>query len=317
MKDHVTNIRTRNVTIRGASHKADRVIGKIASNTPTGLVTPKPFIKWVGGKRQLLPELLARLPLEYNRYFEPFIGGGALFFAHRPKKAFISDINEELVNAYRVLEDDVESLIAELFKHSHKHSQGDDNFSESYFYKLRNADRLDSYRSWSDVSRAGRFIYLNKTCYNGLYRVNSQGQFNAPFGDYKRPKICDVANLRACSFALKKARVHCMSFITAAQRAKTGDFVYFDPPYAPLNATSNFTGYAKSGFGVEDQQQLKKLCDALEAKGVKWMLSNSTAPLILDLYRDYRIEKVYASRAINSKAEKRGKIQELIIRNYE
>jgi DNA adenine methylase len=268
----------------------------------------RPFLKWVGGKRQLLPELLTRLPDSYRTYFEPFIGGGALYFAHRPERACISDINHELINVYSVVANDVEALIEALSQHVH---------SEEYFYTMREMDRLEDYSYWTPLQRASRLLFLNKTCFNGLYRVNSQGYFNTPFGDYRNPTICDAENLRACSLALKKTKVGCYSYMDVGKLARKGDFVYFDPPYAPLNATSSFTGYVKDGFGSEDQVNLKNLCDKLTKKGVLWMLSNSTAPLILDLYEDYNMEKVRASRSINSKGDKRGKIHEVIVRNYD
>jgi DNA adenine methylase len=267
----------------------------------------RPFLKWVGGKRQLLRSLLTRLPHTYQTYFEPFIGGGALYFAHQPERAYISDINHELINVYLMVAQEVEALIDALSQHV---------YDKEYFYEIREMDRLEDYASWLPVSRASRFLFLNKTCFNGLYRVNSQGYFNTPFGNYRKPTICDPENLRACSLVLKNTNIGCYSYGEVGKLAKKGDFVYFDPPYAPLNATSNFTGYVKDGFRYEDQVDLKNLCDRLTKKGVLWMLSNSTAPLILDLYQDYNIEKVYASRSINSQGDKRGKIQEVIVRNY-
>ncbi len=271
-------------------------------------IQAKPFVKWVGGKTQLLSELTARIPRDFSRYFEPFVGGGALFFHLLPEQSVLIDINEELTLTYRVIRDRVEELIADLKQHI---------YEKDYYYQIRNIDRTDEYKSWSAVKRASRLIYLNKTCFNGLYRVNSKGQFNTPMGKYKNPKIVDEINLRACSQALQKAQIITGSFLEVEEKITRDDFVYLDPPYAPLNATSNFTGYSQDGFDLVMQSSLRDLCDRLDAKGVRFMVSNSNAPLILDLYDHYKIEFVYASRAINSKGHKRGKIPEVIITNYE
>ena len=270
-------------------------------------VRAKPFIKWVGGKTQLLPELTSRIPDDFSRYFEPFMGGGALFFHLQPERSTLIDINEELINAYTVIKYKTDELIADLKQHI---------YEKEYYYQIRNVDRTDEYESWSDVRRASRLIYLNKTCFNGLYRVNSKGKFNTPIGSYKNPKIVDETNLRACSLALQKAETVNGSFLKVEELITDNDFVYFDPPYAPLNATSNFTGYSQKGFDGEMQLELRDLCDRLNKKGVRFMLSNSNAPLIIDLYRDYKIELVYATRAINSKGNKRGKIPEVLVTNY-
>ena len=270
-------------------------------------VNAKPFVKWVGGKTQLIDQLTARLPPTFMHYYEPFIGGGALFFHLQPERAYLSDLNEELINVYNVVKRNVEALIKSLSKHI---------YEESYFYTIREVDRRPNYLRWSAVSRASRFIYLNKTCYNGLYRVNSKGYFNAPFGKYRNPKICDPENLRACSQVLQKAEIRCDSYLWVETHAQRGDFVYFDPPYAPLTATSNFTSYSKDGFSRNDQETLRDLCSRLDRKGVQWMLSNSSAPLILELYQEYNVETIEASRAINSKGGGRGKIKEVIVRNY-
>ena len=270
-------------------------------------VSAKPFVKWAGGKTQLLLELTSRVPRTFQRYYEPFLGGGALFFCIQPENAFLSDVNAELINVYRVVKNNVEKLIASLTQHV---------YQESYFYKIREADRTVEYTTWNNVQKASRLIYLNKTCFNGLYRVNSKGQFNAPFGDYQNPKICAPENLRACSKVLQSATLTSSSYLCTEKHVHEGDFVYFDPPYAPLSTTSNFTNYSKNGFSRENQETLRDLCVRLDKKGVFWMLSNSAAPLILDLYSDYNIEMVEATRAINSKAGKRGKIKEVIVRNY-
>lgn len=269
-------------------------------------IEAKPFIKWVGGKTQLLPEITSRMPSNFSRYYEPFIGGGALFFHLQPQSTLI-DINEELTNTYRVIKYKTDELIADLKQHI---------YEKDYYYQIRNVDRTNEYKSWSDVRRASRLIYLNKTCFNGLYRVNSRGEFNTPMGSYKNPKIVDELNLRACSQALQKAEIINGSFLEVEERVGSNDFVYFDPPYAPLNATSNFTGYSQKGFDEKMQLDLRDLGDRLNQKGVRFMVSNSNAPLILDLYQDYKIEFVYANRAINSKGNKRGKILEVLVTNY-
>ena len=266
-----------------------------------------PFLKWAGGKSQLLPELRKRLPKSWNRYFEPFIGGGALFFDVQPEQANLSDVNEELINAYRVVQTDVERLIRELKKHEH---------SEAYYYELRDADRLKYYARWSPVRRASRLLYLNKTCFNGLYRVNSHGYFNVPFGQYKNPRVCDPEMLRACSRVLQNTTLSVGSFEEVAFRAKAGDFVYFDPPYAPISKTSAFTAYARRGFGEELQVELRDVCDELTKRGVHFMLSNSHTELIMGLYKNYPIDVVFASRAINSQGSGRGKVREVIVTNY-
>jgi len=267
----------------------------------------KPFIKWVGGKRQLADELQKRLPSSYNRYFEPFVGGGALFFALKPEKAFIADLNSELINVYKIVRDYVEELIKELSKYKN---------TKTCYYKTRDMDRKPDYHRLPALQKAARFIYLNKTCYNGLYRVNSKGQFNVPFGKYKNPKICDAENLRACSQALQKTEIVNADFSIVLDFAKPKDFVYFDPPYVPLNATSNFTAYTQNGFDVDMQFRLKEVCDKLTDKGVLWMLSNSYTEFVLNLYKEYNIHTVYANRAVNCKSNGRGKIKEVIVRNY-
>ena len=271
------------------------------------LVACRPFLKWVGGKTQLLPHLLSRVPSDFSKYFEPFIGGGALFLALQPPKAIISDINDELINTYTVVRDTPEELIRALRRHQ---------YDADYYYKIRDVDRKASYSQWSPTRRAARTIYLNKSCFNGLYRVNSQGHFNTPFGRYVNPTICDAENLRACSKALESVTIKHSSFLTVADSAKPRDFVYFDPPYVPLSNTSNFTGYSSGGFEMKLQEELFELCVALDTKGVKFMLSNSSAPYVLERYSKFNLQLVNATRAINSVASKRGKIAEVIVTNY-
>lgn len=267
----------------------------------------KPFLKWAGGKGQLLPQLLVRVPAKFETYFEPFIGGGALLFALGPKAAHISDVNAELINTYKVIQSDVNGLIRSLGKH---------RYEEEYFYNIRNADRSAAFRRWSPVRRASRLIFLNKTCFNGLYRVNSEGHFNTPFGRYTNPTILDSENLLACSAALKKVKISVGTFLEMEKRIKKNDFVYLDPPYAPLSTTAYFTGYSRGGFDIGMQRALSEFCLRLDKRGIRFMLSNSSAPTILELYKNFKIELVPANRAINSKSSKRGPVHEVIVRNY-
>ena len=268
---------------------------------------PRPFIKWAGGKQRLIRELVSRMPANYHRYFEPFLGGGALFFFLRPEHAYLSDINDSLVNTYNAVKNNTDKLITDLKKHV---------YEKEYFYEVRNADRTSEFKYWSDIEKASRFIFLNKTCFNGLHRVNSKGQFNTPFGRYKNPTIVDEPNLKLCSKALETANLKVQSFLDIEEQAMEGDFVYFDPPYAPINSTSNFTSFAKEGFDDDMQLALRDLCARLDKRGVMWMQSNSAVPLIENLYKDYKIERISALRAINSKANSRGKIDEVVITNY-
>lgn len=270
----------------------------------------KPVIKWVGGKTQLLDELIKRIPKKYNTYFEAFFGGGALLLAITPKNAIINDFNKELINLYTVIKDNPDKLINEL-------NSGKYLNEESNFYSIRNLDRNEiHFNKLADFEKASRTIYLNKTCYNGLYRVNSKGEFNTPFGRYKNPLICDEENIRNVSKYLKTLSIFNLDFEEFLKQAKDGDFVYLDPPYDIVSKTASFTAYNKAGFNRDEQIRLKEACDKLTSKGVKWMLSNSATPFILDLYKDYNIDIVYAKRCINSKGDKRGNVEEVIIRNY-
>jgi len=274
----------------------------------------KPFVKWAGGKRQLVNTLLRNAPREYTRYIEPFVGGGALYYALRPAEAFLSDINEELINIYTVVRDDVGPLIAELKSHEEKYRAGD---PQGYFYSVRNIDREAGYAGWSSIEKAARLIFLNKTCFNGLFRMNSRKEFNTPFGFYANPTIVDEENLLACSKALATTEIAAAGFDHVLNIAKKGDFVYFDPPYVPVSATANFTSYTGEGFDLEMQVRLRDVCDELDRKGVLWMLSNSHTDVVLDLYAErYNIRTVEASRAINCKGNGRGKVAEVIVSNF-
>jgi DNA adenine methylase len=273
----------------------------------------QPFLKWAGGKRQLLPEIRKYIPDEFDTYFEPFVGAGAVLFDLQPEKAVISDKNSELINVYHVIKNEIDDLIKELQKHE------DGNHAE-YFYEIRSKDRDPGYDELSPAERAARIIYLNKTCFNGLFRVNSKGYFNVPFGRYKNPKIVNEDVLRSVHAYLHSNNVIILEqdFTETVAGAKAGDFVYFDPPYDPLSDTSSFTSYSLDGFRKEDQLRLRDLCVELDQKGIKFLLSNSATDFIIQIYAEkgFMIEKVTALRNINSVASKRGKIEEVLVRNY-
>lgn len=270
-----------------------------------------PVVKWLGGKRQLLNEINKYVPKNFTTYYEPFLGGGAVLFELQPKKAIINDINSELMNIYQVIKNDVEELITDLKRHQN---------NKEYFYKLRELDRdKEDFKNLNPIERASRVIYLNKTCYNGLFRVNKSGEFNAPFGNYKNPNIVNEVTLRAVSNYFNKAQVSftCSDFEDILRNTRKGAFVYLDPPYDPISDTANFTGYDKGGFDRQEQIRLKNACDKLNNKGVKFLLSNSSTDFIRELYQDYRIITIQAKRAINSKGDKRGEIDEVLVMNFE
>lgn len=275
-----------------------------------------PVLKWVGGKRQLLPEIKKYMPTISKNitYYEPFVGGGAVLFDMQPNKAVINDVNHDLIDVYRVIKDNVEDLITELKKEKYA------NTSEA-FYQIRELDRKpNEFNKLTGVQKAARILYLNKTCYNGLYRVNSIGEFNSPFGRYKNPNIINDVGLRAVSKYFNDNNITFLSgdFESALKGIKKGSVVYFDPPYAPISKTSNFTGYNESGFGLDEQARLRNLCDKLTEKGVHILLSNSDCEMIRTLYSDeskYKIIQVKAKRTINSVASSRGEISEVLITN--
>lgn len=269
-----------------------------------------PVVKWVGGKRQLLDEITPLLPKRITSYCEPFLGGGAVLFSSQPTRAIVNDLNQDLITVYEVIRDDVESLLESLKKH--------ENTAE-YFYAIRDMDRdKEVYQAMSKVERASRLIYLNKTCFNGLFRVNSSGEFNSPFGHYKNPNIVNEPILRAVSkyFGASNITFYSEDFAETLKRVRKGGFVYLDPPYDPVSDTASFTGYNKGGFDRNEQIRLKQCCDELTRRGVKFMLSNSATEFIKELYGEYEITIVKAKRAINSDASKRGAIEEVLIRNY-
>ena len=269
-----------------------------------------PFVKWVGGKRQLLNYIMPLLPKRFSTYCEPFIGGGAVLFALQPSKAIINDLNTDLMIVYGAIRDSVELLIDSLRKH--------ENTSE-YFYAIRDLDRNKAlYRSMSEVEKASRLIYLNKTCYNGLFRVNSSGEFNAPFGYYKNPNIVNEPVLRAVNKYLNAGDIMLCNedFAETLKRVPKGGFVYLDPPYDPVSDTANFTGYNKGGFDRNEQKRLKQCCDELNDRKIKFMLSNSDTEFIRDLYIEYNVSVIDAKRIVNSDASKRGIVKEVLVRNY-
>lgn len=271
-----------------------------------------PFLKWVGGKRQLMPAIVKVLPknIKSLQYIEPFIGGGAVLFHLQPQNAIINDLNSELINVYQVIKNNLDELIIDLKIHKNE---------ADYFYKIREIDRNESFSNLSSVHRASRIIFLNKTCFNGLYRVNSAGEFNAPFGRYKNPNIVNEPTLKAVNKYLNNNNIIIKNgdYSEVLKLADTNSFVYLDPPYHPISASSNFTGYVQGGWNQKDQIKLKEACDELNRKEIKFLLSNSAAPFIHNLYKDYNIIPVKANRAINSNGANRGEVDELLICNYE
>ncbi len=265
---------------------------------------PRPPVKWAGGKGQLILQFEPLFPKrEYGLYIEPFVGGGAVFFHLLPSRAILIDSNDELINFYHVVRNDLEALLGDLRKH--------ENTAE-YYYRIRALDP----EQLTPVERASRFLYLNKTAYNGLWRVNSRGKHNVPFGRYKNPRIMDETNLRLVSRVLKDAEILCDDFSRVLEYAGPDAFVYMDPPYHPLSETADFTSYTPDAFGEDDQRRLAEVFRKLDLIGCLVMLSNSDTPFIRGLYKGYDVQVVYARRAINCRADKRGPVPELVIRNY-
>jgi|TARA_Y100000310_G_scaffold213152_1_gene214056 DNA adenine methylase len=271
------------------------------------------LVKWAGGKKQLLEQFKPLFPNQIIRYFEPFVGGGAVAFyllkTHPEiKKIYLSDINKELIITYNVVKKNLNELILSLKKHERNHKRN----PKKYYYKIRDLVlKKDDY-----VEIASRFIYLNKTCFNGIYRVNKNGKFNVPIGRYKNPGICQEKDLQEISNLLKKDDVKCSQFSKILEKAKKGDFIYFDPPYYPLDGKPSFTAYTKNNFLEEDHRELAKIFRELDKRGCEVMLSNSNSNFIKELYKGYDIRVVHATRMINCDSTKRGKIKEIVIRNY-
>ena len=281
----------------------------------TSDVKYQPFIKWVGGKRGLLSQILPLIPKHFNNYFEPFVGGGALFFELyslsllENKKIYLFDINSELINAYNMVKDNPTLLINELGIFKEKHSK-------EFYYEVRAWDREEDFLDIDELLRATRFIYLNKTCFNGLYRVNKKNQHNVPIGNYKNPNICNAEVIYNASEALQNAIILNTSYKDVLKYASEDDFVYFDPPYYPLEGSPSFTSYSKFNFLENEQFELFELFDTLSEKDVNVLHSNSDTKFIKDLYAKYEIQEIQANRFINSKSSGRGKISEVLIRNY-
>lgn len=264
-----------------------------------------PFVKWAGGKRGIINEIISRLPEKFNNYYEPFLGGGALFFQlyNKLTQAYLSDVNIDLLLAFEAIKKDPEKVILRLKKHSEAHG-------EDYYYSLRSKHNLEE-----PLDLAARFIYLNKTCYNGLFRTNNSGEFNVPIGKYTNPQILDKDNIFLCSNALKKALIEVKDF--SQIKPTKGDFVYFDPPYHPIQENS-FTKYSKLDFTENDQIRLRNFALHLHKKGVNLMISNSNTSFINDLYKNkiFNVNVINAPRFINSKGDGRKSAEEVIIRNY-
>jgi DNA adenine methylase len=278
------------------------------------LVTPKPFVKWAGGKRQLIPILNQNIPESFGTYYEPFLGGGALLFNiltdKNGQKCSISDLNSDLVLAYTTIRDKIDSLITSLKNHE-KNYQKD---SKTYYYSIRESDPR------SEIEKTSRLIFLNRTCFNGLYRVNSKGKFNVPLGKYSNPNIVNEENLHAVSSILQSNRISikCRDFEAVLRDTKKGDLVYFDPPYQPVSTTSNFTSYTTKNFTYDDLTRLADLCLKLDSKGCKVLLSNSNSKEVADIFskNPWKILKINANRSINSNSKKRTGHSELLIKNY-
>lgn len=273
----------------------------------------KPFLKRAGWKRYLLPEIRKYVPKKYSSYCEPFLWGGAVLFDLMPKNALVNDINEEIINVYKTIKDSVEELIEDLQTHKNE---------SDYFYEIRWRDRENTFVKMSNIQRASRIIYLNKTCFNGLFRVNQQGQFNAPFWRYSNPNIVNKEVLRCVSRFLNTHNIEfsCGSFEKTLDFIKKGTFVYLDPPYDPVSDTSSFTWYSLDGFGKEDQKKLKNFCDQISERGAYFLLSNSSTKFIEELYtgweQKYNLKRVGVPRTINARANGRDKVDEFLIANY-
>ncbi|KAG2473069.1 MAG: Modification methylase LlaDCHIA [Nitrosopumilales archaeon] len=275
---------------------------------------PRPFVKWAGGKRQLIPILNQHIPETFDSFFEPFLGGGAMLFNILTKnpnqKCQISDLNSDLILTYVTIQDKVEELISFLKNHSKNYFKN----SKSYYYKIRDAEPK------SQIEKASRLIFLNRTCFNGLYRVNSKGKFNVPLGRYTNPNIVNEENLRSVSHFLKSKKIviSCRDFSSILKDARKGDFVYFDPPYQPVSSTANFTSYTHRNFTFDDLERLAGLCQKLDYKGCKFMLSNSNSEEVLEIFSksNWKIFEIEANRTINSDSRKRTGHSELLIKNY-
>jgi DNA adenine methylase len=276
--------------------------------------TPKPFVKWAGGKRQIIQILNQHIPKNFGSYFEPFLGGGAMLFhmvsKNPDQNCTVSDLNSDLVLSYITIRDKVDELISSLENHSKNYFKN----SKSYYYKIRDSEPKNQ------VEKTSRLIFLNRTCFNGLYRVNSKGKFNVPLGRYTNPNIVNEENLRAVNQVLKskKIKITCRDFSATLDDVKKNDFVYFDPPYQPISTTANFTSYTNRDFTYSDLKRLCELCEKLDSKDCKFMLSNSNSKEVKEIFsnKSWKIKKIEANRAINSNSKKRTGHSELLIKNY-
>jgi len=294
--------------MRAATKNAADEVPRLKTRQDAGI---RPFLKWAGGKRRLVSKIREYVPEKYGLYFEPFVGAGAVLFDLQPENALINDANDELINCYRVVKEDPENLISHAKRHPN---------NKRHFYHLRSLDRNSSFANLSELERASRILFLNKTCFNGLFRVNSRGQFNVPYSKYANPRVVDEAAIRAVSryFHERQIELSCEDFEEALSGAGDGDFAYLDPPYDPVSDTSSFTGYNLPSFDRKEQKRLKRVCDELTRRGCKVLLSNSATHFIRDLYsnkRRYTLVEVTANRNINSVPTGRGKIKELLIYN--
>lgn len=272
------------------------------------MIEARPFVKWVGGKAGVMDQLRPLVPDLYGAYHEPFVGGGAMFFALQPRHAYLGDQNRHLINAFAAVRDHAGDLVSYLRAHQEFY----EDMGAEWFLKVR-----DGRKKLTPTKEAARFIFLNKTCYNGLYRENLRGRFNAPPGKFATPPtICDEENLKACTRVLQGVELFDTTYHWVLDKAQAGDFVYFDPPYAPISETSDFTTYQVGGFGPLEQQQLARVYRKLADRGVYCMLSNSSAPIVRDLYQGFDIRTVMAERNVNRDAEKRGAIPEVVILSY-
>lgn len=265
----------------------------------------------MGGKRQLLPEIRKFLPADFHdlRYYEPFLGGGAVLFSLQPRNAVVNDYNEALINVYQVIKNNPSELIHALQKYKNE---------KSFYYSIRELDRNGGLDKLDNIQKAARIIYLNKTCYNGMYRVNNAGQFNVPYGNYKNPRIINEPTIRAISYFLNNSNITLLTgdYKKALRYAKKRAFVYLDPPYYPLSETASFTGYVEGGWSEQKQIELKLYCDKLNKRGVKFLLSNSCTDFIKGLYKEYNISLVRATRLVNSQVQGRGYVDEVLVKNY-
>lgn len=272
----------------------------------------QPFLKWAGGKRQLIPQMEKYLKnIKYTKYYEPFVGGGSILFYLQPTKAIVNDYNKDLIECYKCIKNNYDELIKELEKYENMNNEED-------FYKIREYDRKEEYKKWTSIEKSARLIYLNRTCYNGLFRLNSSGQFNTPFGKYKNPNICNKPVLKALHdyFINNDIEFFQEDFEVCCKDVPKGSLIYFDPPYDQFEEQVNFVGYTENGFSKDDQKRLKRLCDNLINKGCTVVISNSATPFIKELYNDknlYTVHTLMAKRNINSKAQKRGEIEEVLI----